>query len=161
MHATTTHATPGPEHARLAAMAGAWDVQLTVWQKAGEAPLKSRGVALIEPLFGGLFVQERLEGLIGERPFVELSWLGFDPAAKHYQRTGIASGSAAVQALSGSWVEAQGALVLEGSAAIAGDRERRVVRQATPDEILVHCQRVPRSDQPWTSCELRYTRRKS
>jgi hypothetical protein len=160
MHPASTHPAPGPEHARLLGMAGAWDVQLTVWQKPGNPPEKSRGFAVVEPLFGGLFVQERLEGLAGEQPFVELSWLGFDPAGKRYQLARIASAGATMANNDGVFDERQGALVLEGPAAIAGDRERRTLRQPSRDERIVQCQRLPRSGQPWTSCEIRYTRRK-
>ena len=160
MHPTATHEAPGPEHARLTALVGSWDVTLTVWQKAGEAPARSRGFAIVEPLFGGLFVQERLEGLAGEVPFVELSWAGFDPASKRYQLTRIASGAAAMATSDGTFDERQGALVLEGPAAIAGDRERRTMRQPSADERVVQCQRLPTSGAPWQSCEIRYTRRK-
>ncbi|MBI1945134.1 MAG: DUF1579 family protein [Deltaproteobacteria bacterium] len=160
MHHAATHPAPGPEHARLATLAGTWDVELTVWQKAGALPEKSRGFAVVEPLFGGLFVQERMEGLAGEVPFVELTWLGFDPASKRYQLTRIGSGAAAMATRDGTFDERQQALVLEGPAAIAGDRERRTLRLSSADERIVQCQRVPRSGEPWQSCELRYTRRK-
>lgn len=160
MHHAATHPTPGPEHARLAAMVGTWDVELTVWQKAGEAPAKSRGVAVIEPLFGGLFVQGRLEGLAGEVPFVELSWAGFDPARHRYQFARIGSAGAAMAVAEGT-LDDKGALVFEGPAAIAGDGERRTILQPSPDQVLVHCQRLPHVGEPWQSCTMRYTRRKA
>lgn len=160
MPETASHPAPGPEHARLTARVGTWDVELTVWQKPGEAPEKSRGFAVVEPLFGGLFVQERLEGLAGEVPFVELSWIGYDPASKRYQLARIASGAVAMAMSDGTFDDRQGGVVLEGPAAIAGERERRTERQPTADERIVQCQRVPRSGAPWQSCEVRYTRRK-
>ncbi len=163
MHPAPTHSShpsPGPEHARLAAMVGTWDVELTTWENAGEPPAKSRGFAVVEPLFGGLFVQERLEGLTGERPFVELSWTGFDAQSRRYQLARLGSGTTAMALYEGVIDERDGGLVLEGPAAIAGDRERCVLRQPTPDERLLLCQRQPRSGAAWQSRELRYIRRK-
>ncbi len=159
MHPAPSHPAPGPAHARLSALVGTWDVQLTTWAKPGDPPMRSRGFAVVEPLFGGLFVAERLEGLAGEAPFVELSWTGFDPAGKSYQHARLGSGAAALRMLEGTFDERLGALALEGPAAIAGDRERRVLRQVSAHERVVECHRLPRSGPGWQSCELRYTRR--
>lgn len=160
MHPAPSHPAPGPEHALLAAMVGSWDVHLTTWEKPGDAPEKRRGFAVVEPLFGGLFVQERLEGLGGEVPFVELSWTGFDQASKRYQHARVGSTGTAMALFEGALDEREGGLVLAGPAAIAGDRERRVLRQPSADERVVLCQRQPRSGAAWQSCEIRYTRRK-
>ena len=49
-----------PEHARLAAMAGVWDVELTFWFRPGGSGIVSKGVSTIQPLFGGLFIEEKI-----------------------------------------------------------------------------------------------------
>lgn len=157
---TAAHPALAPEHARLAAMVGTWDVQLTSWQKPGESPLKSRGFAVIEPLFGGLFIQERLEGLIGEAPYVMLSWTGFDTTSRSFQATHIATTASSLATDSGSFDERQGALVLEGDHGPAGGRLRRVITQPSPDSLLVECYELPTTGPPWRTSEVRYARRK-
>lgn len=155
-----THPAPAPEHARLAAMTGTWDVQMSVWEKPGVPPLKSRGFSVIEPLFGGLFIQERVEALVGETAFVTLSWTGFDPATRRYQATHIASTGAALHTESGPVDDKANALVLEGDGGAHGGRVRRVVTQPGPDTLVVELFELAKSGEPWRSAEIRYTRRK-
>lgn len=154
------HPTPGAEHERLSPMVGSWDVQISFWLKPEEPPLKSRGFSIIEPLFGGLFLQERVEGLIGEQAFVSLSWYGFSPQKKRYESTRIASTRADRVDESGAWDERQGALVLESAAEASGARTRTVLRLATADSLVVERFTLPAAGEPWRTSEIRYTRRR-
>ena len=67
-----------PEHARLAAMAGVWDVEVTFWLRPGGPGLASKGVSTIQALFGGLFIEEKIEGTLNGTPFTTLAWTGFN-----------------------------------------------------------------------------------
>ena len=58
-----------PEHARLSAMTGTWDVDLTFWLRPGGPGVTSKGVSTIQPLFGGLFIEEKIEGTVNGTPF--------------------------------------------------------------------------------------------
>src|SRR5262245_35829064 len=79
------------EHARLAAMAGVWDVEVTFWLKPGDAGVTTKGGSTIQALFGGLFIEEKIEGTLNGRPFTTLAWTGFNTATRRYEATRIAS----------------------------------------------------------------------
>src|SRR5947208_1682280 len=67
------------EHARLGAMVGTWDVDMTLWPRPGGAGLAAKATATIRPLFDGMFVQEDLEGTVNGAPFSTRAWTGFNP----------------------------------------------------------------------------------
>ena len=153
------HPRPLPEHERLLTLVGSWDVEIRHWSKPDEAPSKSRGFSVIEPLFGGLFLQERLEGMHGESPFVTLGWYGYDPQPKRYQSARIASTGAARLDESGAWDDKQGAWVLESAPGAPGARTRTVLRVEGKDRLTLQRYALPAQGEPWLSAELRYTRR--
>ena len=50
---------PGPEHARLTALVGTWDVELTFTFQPGSPPVVAKGTSTIRSLFDGSFIEER------------------------------------------------------------------------------------------------------
>ena len=76
--ATILNAAADPEHARLVSMCGTWDVEVTFWFQPGRPGVTTRGTSTIRSLFDGLFVEEKLEGLLNGTPFTTLSWTGFN-----------------------------------------------------------------------------------
>ena len=62
--AAATTATAGPEHDRLTAMCGTWDVEMTFWLQPGRPGITTRGTSTIRPLLNGLFVEETIEGTL-------------------------------------------------------------------------------------------------
>src|SRR5262245_5225464 len=82
---------PGPEHARLTAMCGSWDVEMTFWFRPGGTPASIKGTSVIRPLFDGLFVEEKIDGVLNRTPFTTLAWTGFNSATRQYEATRIAS----------------------------------------------------------------------
>ena len=53
---------PGPEHARLAKLAGTWDVAITMASAGGGEPVRASAVAENEMILGGRFLQSRARG---------------------------------------------------------------------------------------------------
>jgi hypothetical protein len=83
---------PDPEHARLTALCGSWDVELTFWFKPGAPGLTTKGASTIRSLFDGLFIEEKIDGLLnGTPPFTTLSWTGYNTSTHEYEATRIAS----------------------------------------------------------------------
>ena len=80
---------PGPEHARLARLAGIWDVELSMWSPGGDAPVKAAAVAENEMILGGRFLQSRVRG--GEPPMQieSLVLTGFDRRYGRYTTVGF------------------------------------------------------------------------
>src|SRR5574342_1273673 len=80
----------GPEHTRLTAMCGTWDVEMTFWVRPGGPSVTTKGTSTIRPLFEGLFVEEKIEGTLNGTPFATLAWTGFNPSIQQYEATRIA-----------------------------------------------------------------------
>lgn len=80
---------PGPEHARLAQLAGSWDVELSMRSPGGGAPVKAAAVAENEMILGGRFLQSRIKG--GEPPMQieSLVLTGFDRRYGRYTTVGF------------------------------------------------------------------------
>jgi hypothetical protein len=94
-----------PEHARLIAMCGAWDVELTFWFQSGGAGVTTKGTSTIRPLFDGLFVEEKIDGALNGTPFTTLSWTGYNTSTHQYEATRIATTNTIRIAESGSYDE--------------------------------------------------------
>src|SRR5262245_31577354 len=77
------------DHARLTAMAGAWDLEMTFWLRPGGAGIPSKGTSTISPLFDGRYIEEKIEGTLNGAPFTTLAWTGFNPEMHQYQATRI------------------------------------------------------------------------
>src|SRR6478752_5436979 len=122
----------GPEHARLAAMAGVWDVEVTFWLRPGGPGVMSKGVSTIQPLFGGLFIEEKVEGSLNGTPFTTLSWTGFNTFTHRYEATRIASTNTIRIAETGSYDETTKQFELKADYPLAGDTwHQRTVIQPT------------------------------
>ena len=75
-------ATPGPEHQRLAKMAGKWKLQVTSWMAPGGPPMKSEGTAEFTSVLGGRYLQQEVKGDMGVQPFEGLGIEGYDNVTK-------------------------------------------------------------------------------
>lgn len=80
---------PGPEHARLARLAGRWDVALTMFSPGGGEPVMAAAVAENEMILGGRFLQSRVKG--GQAPLAieSLVLTGFDRRHNRYTTVGF------------------------------------------------------------------------
>jgi uncharacterized protein DUF1579 len=77
----------GPEHAKLAEMAGDWDADVTFYSPMGEQ--KSKGTMHMEMIFGGKVLQMKFEGNMAmgpgqQMPFHGIGLSGYDNAEKKY-----------------------------------------------------------------------------
>jgi hypothetical protein len=76
---------PGPEHKKLAPLAGKWTYTGKAWMTPGEAPIEMQGTAERKWILNGLFLEERISGTgFGGSPFESIGLLGFDKQAKKY-----------------------------------------------------------------------------
>src|SRR5437016_5687425 len=131
-------AAPAPEHARLTAMVGAWDVEMTLWFQPGTPGLTTNGTSTIQPLLGGLFIEEKIEGALNGAPFTTLAWTGFNTWTHQYEATRIASTNTARVAETGSYDEKTGQFELKADYPFAGDtwRQRTVIQIVTADAMI-------------------------
>lgn len=80
---------PGPEHARLAQLAGTWDVELTMWSPGGREPARAGAVAENEMILGGRFLQSRVKGGQPPMQIESLTLTGFDRRYNRYTTVGF------------------------------------------------------------------------
>jgi hypothetical protein len=106
-------ATPGPEHARLAKMAGKWKAEVQFWHGEGE-PQTSYGTAEFKPILGGRYIEETFNGEAEGQPFEGRGVTGYDNIKKKYIAGWIDSMSTSIMTLEGDWNEAQKAIVSHG-----------------------------------------------
>jgi uncharacterized protein DUF1579 len=149
-----------PEHARLTAMCGTWDVEMTFWLRPGGAGVTTRGTSTIRPLFDGLFVEERIEGTLNGAPFTTLAWTGFNTATHEYEATRIASTNSIRIAETGAYDEKSRQLELKADYRLAGDtwHQRTVIQQSTADAMIASSYLSFGNVPEWKGVEIRYAR---
>lgn len=152
---------PGPEHARLTAMSGTWDVELTFWFQPGGRPVVSKGTSTIRPLFDGLFIEEKIEGALNGVPFTTLAWTGFNTSTHQYEATRIASTNTSRIAEAGAWDDQARHFELKASYLLAGDTwTQRTVIEPTSANTMVATSYLSFGKVPeWKAVEIKYARR--
>jgi uncharacterized protein DUF1579 len=151
----------GPEHARLAAMAGAWDVEVTFWLRPGAPGVTSKGTSTIQSLFGGLFIEEKIEGTLNGAPFTTLAWTGFNTVTHQYEATRIASTNTIRISETGGYDEGTKQFELKAEYPLAGDtwHQRTVIRSTSPDTMIAASYLSFGKVPEWKGVEIKYTRR--
>lgn len=84
-------AQPGPEHAGLMALAGAWDVEGFMWSGPGAEPMKLGFPAENRAVLGGRFLESRASGELMGMPIEALTIYGFDRRHRRYTVVGFDS----------------------------------------------------------------------
>jgi len=94
-------AAPGPGHARLEPLAGAWDTVTTMYFGGQEA--QSHGTVRKQWVLGRRFLQEELRGVGPDgRPYEGIGLLGHDNARGRYQGVWISDGMTGMTHYEGS-----------------------------------------------------------
>jgi uncharacterized protein DUF1579 len=162
MFGVNAHAAPADaEHARLLAMCGTWDVELTFVFKPGSPGVTTKGTSTITPLFNGLFVEEKIEGTLNGVPFTTLSWTGFNTATKQYEATRIASTNTIRIAETGAYDEKASRFELKADYSLAGDtwHQRTVIETRSADTMVVTSYLSFGKAPEWKGVEINYKRR--
>ena len=160
--ATPAGAAPlDPEHARLGAMVGTWDVELTFWFRPGGAGITTKGTSTIRPLFDGLFVEEKIEGALSGTPFTVLAWTGFNAATHQYEATRIATTNTSRIAETGSYDENTKQFELKADYFLAGEtwHQRTVIQPVSADAMIATSYLSFGKVPEWKGVEIKYTRR--
>jgi len=75
-------ATPGPEHQKLAKLAGKWGLRVSAWMAPGAPPEKSDGTAEFTSVLGGRYLQQEVKGSMSGQPFEGRGMEGYDNVTK-------------------------------------------------------------------------------
>jgi hypothetical protein len=151
----------GPEHARLAAMCGTWDVEMTFWLQPGRPGLSTKGTSTIRSLLDGRFIEEKIEGTLNGAPFTTLAWTGFNTDTHQYEATRISSTNTARIAETGVYDEQARQFELKADYPLAGDtwHQRTVVQVVSADSMIATSYLSFGKVPEWKAVEIKYTRR--
>ena len=104
-------ASPGPEHERLAAMEGTWDIEITMWAQRDAAPMTMNGTVEAEMILGGRFLVQTADLADTDAAGEMMTILGFDRRSGEYTLIGLDT--------SGTyWVAARGPANESGDGAV-------------------------------------------
>jgi hypothetical protein len=106
---------PGPEHERLAALEGEWDLMVRFWSAAGAEPVSGTGRAVNRMILGGRFLETRTEGSFAGQPIASLMVLGFDRRAERYTSVGFDTWGTYYVTAAGGFDAAENAIVMDGT----------------------------------------------
>jgi hypothetical protein len=150
-----------PEHGRLAAMVGTWDVEMTFWFQPGAPGVAGKGTSTIRPLFDGVFIEEAIDGALNGAPFSTLAWTGYNTATHQYEATRIASTNTLRIAETGRYDGQAKQFELKAEYTMAGEQWRqRTVIQPLSDGAMVAASYLSFGNVPeWKAVEIKYTRR--
>jgi hypothetical protein len=150
-----------PEHARLTALAGTWDVEMTFKFRPDGPGIQTKGTSIIRSLLGGQFIEEKIDGVLAGTPFTTLAWTGYNTGTKQYEATRIASTNTARIAETGSYDEATRQFELKADYALAGDTwHQRTVIQLLSANTMVATSYLSFGTVPeWKAVEIKYTRK--
>ena len=157
--ATVVHA--APEHTRLSAMCGTWDIEMTLWPRPGGPGITAKGTSTIRPLLGGLFVEEQIDGALNGTPFTTLAWTGFNTWTRQYEATRISSTNTARIAEAGTYDEAAKQFDLKADYQMGADtwHQRTVIAMPSADSMTATSYLSFGAVPEWKGAEIKYTRR--
>ena len=157
----TATPTADPEHDRLSAMVGNWDVAMTLWIRPDTPPLTIKATSTIRPLFDGLFVEEKIEGMIGKTAFSTLAWTGYNADSHQYEATRISSTNPNRIAEAGAWNDQEKQFDLKGTYLQGGESwtQRTVIQQSSADTMIATSYLSFGKIAEWKAVEIKYTRK--
>ena len=83
-------AAPGPEHQKIASLAGEWDTEANCFMTGPDSPpTVTKGNCKSRMILGGRFLQEEFEGDMMGKKFRGMGLLGYDKFNKKYVNTWI------------------------------------------------------------------------
>ncbi|HZR11267.1 MAG TPA: DUF1579 domain-containing protein [Myxococcales bacterium] len=113
-------ATPGPEHQKLAKLAGKWSLKVTAWMAPGAPPEKSDGTAEFTSLLGGRYLLQEVKGNMGGQPFEGRGVEGYDNVTKERFAT---------------WMDSMSTGLLVARGKCAADAKKCTYKGTMPDAV--------------------------
>jgi hypothetical protein len=105
---------PGPEHARLAALAGEWSVE-TALPGPGGREMLAPAQAVNRMIMGDRFLAMEVKGTAQGTPFESLTILGFDRGPGEYTAVGYDTFGTFYVTAAGGWDTKAQSIVMKGS----------------------------------------------
>jgi hypothetical protein len=116
MKAWMDYMTPGDPHKMLAASAGKWKTETTMWMEPGAPPMNSTGEATNSMILGGRYQRSVHKSSMMGQPFEGEALTGYDNAKKLYVSTWVDNMGTGIMQMEGTWDEATKSTNMKGSA---------------------------------------------
>ena len=107
--------TPAAPHARLAEMAGEWQLEIKFWMQPGGEPMVSTATSTRTMIMGGRYLADHVEGDAMGQPFTGMGLTGYNNVEEHFEATWVDNMGTAIFTSHGEWNEEENALVMHGS----------------------------------------------
>ena len=114
MEAYQRAATPGPQHAVLAKMAGDFTITIKSYMEPGAAPEVSTGTSTRTMILGGRYLEESVHSSVAGQPVEGRGLTGYDNVTGQWWGSWIDSMSTGVMTTSGDWDETAGVGTFKG-----------------------------------------------
>jgi hypothetical protein len=154
-------AAPGPEHARLAELAGTWRYRFSLWLDPAGQPVTSEGFARKHLILGGRYLVEESERSYMGAPFHGLGITGHDNATKQLVGIWLDDMSTDLVRSTGR-IDEQGALTFSGEVPdpTGGppQRFRSVLRALDHDRHVVEGYLTPTGGTEFLHLRIEYRR---
>ena len=98
----TKLAVPGEPHKLFASLVGSWTTQTKEWMEPGKPPIESTGVAEMEMLLGGRFLQQKFSGSMMDQPYSGIGISAYDNILERYVSTWMDSMSTGIFMMEGT-----------------------------------------------------------
>jgi hypothetical protein len=132
---------PGPQHEKLASMAGSWTFTMTFWPDPGAEPQTSTGTAERAMIFDGRILEERVTSDVMGMPFHGLGHTGYDNVTGEWWGTWMDNMGTGVMLMHGSVDEETHTATWEGemSDPMSGGKSpmKMVAKHEGPDREVV------------------------
>lgn len=161
MEAYREAGTPGETHRVLARSAGTWSAEVRMWMEPGAEPTVTRTTSVIEPVMGGRFLRETVEGEVFGQPFRGVSLIGFNNVSGKVQGVWYDNHSTALYLYEGSVAE-DGTMELRSGHhdPVTGDWiESKSVRRMEGDDRMIDTAWERRDGEMVKTMEIVYRRR--
>jgi hypothetical protein len=156
--------TPGEMHKMLAKSNGTWEGDMSMWMKAGDSPMKMKGLAVLKPILNGLYQQGTHTGTMMGMPFTGISTTGYDNAKKMFFSTWVDNMGTGVMYLTGPYDEATKTITLTGKMVDPGTFAEVDVKQTltmVDDNTEIMAMYCPGPDgKVFKTMEIKSTRKK-
>lgn len=107
-------ATPGPQHAVLAKMAGEFTLTFKMFNEPGAEPEVSTGTSSRRMILGGRYLEETVHSSVMGQPFEGRGLTGYDNVTGSWWGSWIDTMSTAIMITGGAWDEETGVGTFEG-----------------------------------------------
>ncbi len=159
----SAYGTPGEVHEQLAKRVGTWKVASWMHPEDGGAPQLTQMTSTIEPMYGGRYFVERLQGEFLGEPFEGFGIVGYNNVSRRYNSIWMDSMSTGIEYFTGFYSVEDGGVIWFGNSTdpvVGGMRRAKIVTRTISDDE--HSMTLgllePTSGEYGKSMEMFYTR---